>query len=74
MPESDSISGSTIFLVLLSLQMLFSMISAAIIVNEEKDKKSPKTIYGGILVASSLVWLIVLVLTIYTKGIFNLFK
>jgi drug/metabolite transporter superfamily protein YnfA len=56
---------SKVALVLLALQMLFSMITAAIVVNDESDKSSPKTIYGGILITTSLIWLIVLILALY---------
>ncbi len=54
-----------ILLVLLALQMFFSMVTSAIVVNDETDKSSPKTIYGGILITTSLIWLLVIMIALY---------
>ncbi len=55
-----------ITLVLLALQMFFSMIASAIVVSDETDKTSPKTVYGGILITTSLIWLILIIIALYT--------
>ncbi len=56
-----------IFLYFIAFYVFFSLISASIVVSEEreKDHNSPRIIYGGFLIGTSLVWFIFLLIAIY---------
>jgi hypothetical protein len=54
---------------LLGAQMFFAMVSATIIVDDETKKKiktgkfnEPKVAYGGILITTSLIWMVFLLI------------
>jgi hypothetical protein len=71
-------TGLIVFIMFLGAQMFFSMVTAAIVVNDEKDKnneKSAKSVYGIILIITSIIWMIVLLIAFMkaikgTKGSF----
>ncbi len=56
-----------VFLYLIAFYVFFSLINSAIIVSEEKKKEKKNELnilYGGFLIAFSLLWLIFLIVSI----------